>query len=190
VPAPTTTLPIAQVLAYDPLSDPRVLTATTSEAAYERRAGGVIRAYRGILGRIPDQSGLTAWANGIAAGTATLDGMADATARSSEFVGKYGNLSNDAFTTRIYQNTFGRNPTKTEANAARSLFSKGKSRGAVANSIIGTTAGQTAGAARVQAVSSYEVVTATVPSTIQDAGWLATGSSLAVRLAKLAGFMS
>jgi hypothetical protein len=188
--APTTTTFQQQAVGYDPTTDARVLALSTTEAAYEARSGDVIRAYRSILGRLPDHAGLTAWANGIATGAATIDGMADATARSSEFIGKYGNLSNDAFVTRVYQNTFGRNPSKAEATAAKSLFSKGKSRGAVANSVTTTTAAKTAAAARVQAVSAYEVVKGSVPTVAQDTGWLATGTSFPVRLAKLAGFMS
>jgi hypothetical protein len=74
-----------------------------SEAAAE-----VARLYDTVLGRAPDVAGLSFWKGGLEAGTASLQGMADAFTGSAEFRAKYGALDNRGFADALYVNTLDR----------------------------------------------------------------------------------
>lgn len=71
-------------------------------------AAQVARLYDAALGRLPDAAGLGYWTRAIDAGSATLAGLAASFVASTEFVAKYGALSDSAFVSAIYQNTLGR----------------------------------------------------------------------------------
>jgi hypothetical protein len=184
--APPTTTPGQG--GYEPSTDARVQPLLTKESAAEARYGDLIRAYRGVLGRLPDTGGLTSWANSLSApGGPTVASMMNSMASSSEFTWRYGNLSNDAFVTRVYLNTFGRNPTTVELASARAVLARGTSRGTVAAAIINADTGKAAAANRVQAVASYMALLNRVPTAAEERGWTASGPTLAWRLARLGG---
>lgn len=66
-----------------------------------------VRLYSAYLVRIPDKGGLDFWLNRRRNGW-TLSRISNNFAKSSEFTGRYGTLSNRAFVEQIYQNVLGR----------------------------------------------------------------------------------
>ena len=73
----------------------------------DQQASQVARLYYTTLGRAPDAGGLTFWTNALKSGTPLLD-QALAFTQSTEFVGRYGALSNSAFVSTLYVNVLGR----------------------------------------------------------------------------------
>jgi M6 family metalloprotease-like protein len=69
----------------------------------------VIKLYLAVLGRDPDYSGWAFWFNGMQSGAPASTVLASFLS-SAEFIGRYGNLSNSAFVTLVYQNVLGRAP--------------------------------------------------------------------------------
>jgi hypothetical protein len=67
----------------------------------------VARLYRATFLRIPDRSGLDYWIGKKRRGT-KLTAIAESFARSSEFVRRYGTLSDRAYVERLYTNVLGR----------------------------------------------------------------------------------
>lgn len=94
-------------LASAPAAD--LITALQAAPAWDANAGMNTRLYRAAFGRTPDTSGLDYWVRQRWAGRGPVS-IANHFAVSSEFVRAYGNLSNDAYIVRIYQNVFGRDP--------------------------------------------------------------------------------
>ncbi|MGN6695636.1 MAG: DUF4214 domain-containing protein [Aquihabitans sp.] len=78
---------------------------TSSEA--DNRVHAVTRLYRAYFLRNPDHSGMQYWLTKRGQGQ-TLTKISQSFAVSSEFVRKYGSLSNAAFVDRVYQNVLGR----------------------------------------------------------------------------------
>jgi serralysin len=74
----------------------------------DEQAATVARLYYSALGRGPDAGGLIAWTNALKSGGQTLLQEATAFASSSEFQGKYGNLTNADFVNLLYHNVLGR----------------------------------------------------------------------------------
>jgi hypothetical protein len=72
-------------------------------------AGQVYRLYEATLDRAPDQQGLTNWVNALNSGT-SLQTVANGFVGSTEFQATYGNLSNTAFVTLLYENVLDRAP--------------------------------------------------------------------------------
>ncbi|MEZ5182065.1 MAG: DUF4214 domain-containing protein [Acidimicrobiales bacterium] len=77
-----------------------------SGAAVER-VEPLVRLYRAFFLRDPDRGGLDYWARRRAAGVRLVD-VAERFARSSEFVRRYGALSDRAFVELVYRNVFDR----------------------------------------------------------------------------------
>lgn len=71
--------------------------------------GPAIRLYRAYFLRIPDPSGLDFWVNRRRNG-ATLSSISQQFAVSSEFLRRYGSLTNAQFIDQVYRNVFGRAP--------------------------------------------------------------------------------
>lgn len=67
----------------------------------------VTRLYRAAFGRLPDRNGLSYWSRRHAAGT-TLIHIAEPFVASSEFVRRYGALTDAAFVDLVYRNVLGR----------------------------------------------------------------------------------
>lgn len=63
----------------------------------------IARLYDAVLGRLPDQSGLTSWANVADNSGVTLLQIADAFTQSSEFQSRFGSLSNQQFIEQLYR---------------------------------------------------------------------------------------
>ena len=79
---------------------------TTSTEA-DNRVHAVTRLYKAYYLRNPDHSGLTYWLNRRGEGR-SITSISQSFATSSEFVRRYGSLSNAAFVDRVYQNVLGR----------------------------------------------------------------------------------
>ncbi len=69
--------------------------------------GQVIRLYRAYVLRNPDQGGFLFWRRALLNGTGLVT-ISDFFAQSDEFIGRYGNLTNDQFVDQIYTNVLGR----------------------------------------------------------------------------------
>ena len=89
-------------------STPAVVTHL-AHGTFDDDLGPVTRLYWAFFHRLPDPSGLTYWVKKHAGGM-TLRKIADQFAKSSEFHTKYGNVSNTAFVTLVYQNVLERQP--------------------------------------------------------------------------------
>jgi len=72
----------------------------------------VSRLYLAALRRVPDAAGLDNWVNYVRAGN-SLQAMADAFASSTEFLNRYGAMSNSQYVAQLYRDVLGR-----EADAA------------------------------------------------------------------------
>lgn len=90
-----------------PASD--LIVALQNSAAWDANAGMNTRLYRAAFLRTPDSGGLGHWIGRRWAGWGPVS-IANHFASSSEFINRYGRLSDDAFVTRIYQNVFERDP--------------------------------------------------------------------------------
>ncbi|MEZ5137596.1 MAG: M64 family metallopeptidase [Acidimicrobiales bacterium] len=91
-----------------------------------------VRLYRAFLQRTPDAGGQRFWVSRKRAGTWTITRMADHFASSSEFLRKYGTLTNRQFVTRIYTDVMGRNADPGGVDYwTRQLDLRRKSRGQV-----------------------------------------------------------
>jgi lysophospholipase L1-like esterase len=83
----------------------RLRSGTWFDGAY----GPAIRLYRAYFLRLPDPSGLDYWANRRREGR-TLAKISLQFSQSSEFLRRYGSLTNAQFIDQIYTNVFGRAP--------------------------------------------------------------------------------
>ena len=92
----------------------------------------VARLYRAFLGRTPDAGGLQFWVGRRRSGDWTLVRTADQFAASSEFIRKYGALTNRQYVTRIYTDVLGRPADQGGVDYwTRQLDLKRRSRGSV-----------------------------------------------------------
>ncbi|MCB0957995.1 MAG: DUF4214 domain-containing protein [Acidimicrobiales bacterium] len=84
------------------------LVELLGRGAAVERVEPLVRLYRAFFLRDPDRGGLDYWARRRAAGVRLVD-VAERFARSSEFVRRYGALSDRAFVELVYRNVFDRN---------------------------------------------------------------------------------
>lgn len=75
-----------------------------------RNRAPVARLYLAAFGRAPEPAGLAYWAGRLDEGTATLRSISTFFASSAEFKATYGNTTNAAFVTLVYQNVLDRAP--------------------------------------------------------------------------------
>lgn len=99
-------------------------------AWFDGAYGPAIRLYRAYFLRLPDPSGLDYWAGRRRAGR-TLDKISQQFSVSSEFVRRYGDLTDAAFIDTIYQNVFGRAPDPSGRDFYLRRLANGWSRGQV-----------------------------------------------------------
>ena len=92
--------------------------------------GPATRLYKAYFLRIPDPSGLDYWAGRRRAGR-TLSSIAQGFAKSSEFIRRYGQLTDGAFVDTVYQNVFGRAPDPSGRAFYLGRLTAGWSRGRV-----------------------------------------------------------
>lgn len=75
---------------------------------YWQKQSPVIRLYQAYFLRIPDLSGLNFWTNRYRNGTWTLSAISQSFATSSEFINRYGSLTNQQFVEQVYLNVLDR----------------------------------------------------------------------------------
>jgi Tol biopolymer transport system component len=80
-----------------------------ADGAFGTKRAPLVRLYVAYFKRLPDTGGLTYWLGKRNEGM-TLDQVSAKFAASNEFKTKYGNTTNSAFTTLVYQNVLDRNP--------------------------------------------------------------------------------
>jgi len=107
-------------------SEPNPIAATS---IFPARAE-VIRLYKAFFGRLPDSAGLDHWVDARRSGLGLIR-IAEAFAASTEFVDRYGNLSNRQFVTLVYQNVLGREADADGLAHWTSVLDGGKGRGDV-----------------------------------------------------------
>ena len=88
----------------------------------------VARLYDITLGRLPDLQGLTGWTQALENGSATLLQEINGFMASAEFQATYGNLTNAAFVTLLYENTLHRAPDQAGLNGWVGALDSGVSR--------------------------------------------------------------
>lgn len=90
-----------------------VLLGDPGDAWFDVNAGRVVRLYRAVLDRAPDQAGLLGWVAALQDG-ARLPDVARGFVASPEFRAAYGGLDDAGFVTLLYQNVLGRDPGAAE----------------------------------------------------------------------------
>ena len=80
-----------------------------AHGTFDDRRGPVTRLYWAFFKRLPDAGGFTYWLTKNSTGT-NLNTIANFFAQSSEFQNTYGNTSNSAYVTLVYNNVLDRSP--------------------------------------------------------------------------------
>lgn len=91
----------------------------------------LFRLYGATLDRLPDMTGLTGWAERLAAGSATLASVASGFVGSIEFQNVYGALDNAGFVSLMYRNVLDRVAAQAEIDAWLARMAGGESRAQV-----------------------------------------------------------
>jgi len=114
---------------FDGGTSPATLIETLRKgAAWDGRVGPVTRLYSAYFLRSPDDDGLEFWVNRSRNGT-RLYAISSTFAASSEFVRRYGALTNAEFASLVYQNVLGRAPDPTGLAYWTKQLDKGQTRG-------------------------------------------------------------
>ncbi len=141
----------------------------------------VIRLYSAYFLRTPDTSGLDFWLSRRRSGW-TLSRISDSFAGSSEFVRRYGSLTNQDYVQLVYSNVLNRPPDTTGLNYwTGQLDAKKKSRGQVMLNFSDSNEYKNKRATYVDAVSLYLQFLGRAPtgSQLQDLQTQLEGSSVA-----------
>lgn len=157
-----------------------IVTEALAMPPWTNEVAPIARLYTAYFARLPDQAGLDFWVAQRRAG-AGLDAVSAAFARTSEFRGQYGALSDRDFVTQLYRNVFGR-----EADAAGRDYwvvriAQGTSRGRVVTLFSESPEGRTLLGPMVQTSMVWRALMGTTPSLAEvrpSVDWLAGGGSL------------
>ena len=134
----------------------------------------VARLYRAFLGRTPDAGGLTYWVGRRRSGTWTLLRTADHFASSSEFIRRYGSLSNRQYVTRLYTDVLQRDPDRGGVDYwTRQLDLKRRSRGSVMVGFSESSEFTRKQAGNTDAAVAYVFLLGRAPSSAEVAEWVA-----------------
>lgn len=87
----------------------QVIDSFFGSTEFQSNRAPIVRLYFAFFLRIPDYAGLLGWMNNAKNGM-TLSQISENFAQSSEFLTRYGSLTNDQFVTLLYQNVLGRVP--------------------------------------------------------------------------------
>ncbi len=90
-------------------SPEREILVLATAPAWAAKRGPLSRLYIAYFKRLPDAGGIDYWLGRMNGGL-TLNAVSAEFAKSSEFRTLYGNTSNSAFVTLVYQNVLGRSP--------------------------------------------------------------------------------
>ncbi|MEZ5379997.1 MAG: DUF4214 domain-containing protein [Acidimicrobiales bacterium] len=113
--------------------------ATGTAPPQTSAAGELIRLYRAVFGRFPDELGYRYWAAQQAGGL-TLDAMIDSFAVSAEYRQRYGTNPSDAVAiAQLYRNVLDREPDAAGAAYWQEQLSNGVSRNVMLNSFVDST---------------------------------------------------
>ncbi len=126
--------PAALVVAASASAEAVVATATSPPQSGD--AGQLIRLYRAVFGRFPDQLGYRYWAGQQLDGL-SLDAMIDSFAVSAEYEQRFGrNQSDDQLIAQLYRNVLGRNPDADGANYWRQVLADGAGRNVMLHAFV------------------------------------------------------
>ncbi len=118
---------------------PGAVIASDTSDVQSSASGQLVRLYRAVFGRFPDQAGYRYWAGQQAAGLST-DAMIDAFAESREFSLRYGSeFESDVAIALLYQNVLGRSPDAAGAAYWREQVGAGLGRNGLLASFVDST---------------------------------------------------
>ena len=135
-------------------------------AEADSRVHAVTRLYKAYLLRNPDHAGFTYWLNRRGEGR-TLVSISQSFATSSEFVRRYGSLTNAAFVDRVYRNVLGRPADKSGTTYWKTRLDGGMPRGQVMANFSQSSEYIRATEAGVRVVGTYEAMLRRAPAADQ-----------------------
>ena len=174
-PSPAESATWVSRLTATPTDKGAMVDALRRSAASTQAVDPAVRLYRAFLGRAPDVSGLEFWIGRRRAGTWTLVRMADHFAASSEFLRKYGTLSDEQFVRRIYVDVLGRaaDPSGVAYWTGR-LSTKARSRGSVMVGFSESSEYQRKQAENTDLAVAYALLLGRQPDGAEAADWVAS----------------
>lgn len=129
-----------------------------------------IRLYLGYFLRIPDFKGLDYWIRKVRAGT-SLDVAASQFAGGSEFLRRYGELSNEDYLVQIYRNLFDRDPDSSGLDYWLRRLDGGAKRGWVMRQFCESTEYQRQTASQVRVLQVHAAMLGRMPSAAEYQRW-------------------
>jgi hypothetical protein len=133
-----------------------------------------VRLYRAFLQRTPDAGGLRFWVTRRRNGSWTLVRMAQSFATSSEFINKYGALTNEQFVKRIYTDVLERTPDSGGVTFwTNQLDTHRRSRGAVMVGFSESSEYKRKQAENTDVAAAYIFLMGRKPTTFEVADWVA-----------------
>jgi len=167
---------------------PMTVDLVTSTEA-DVRTWSIPRLYFAYFQRRPDHSGLRYWWSRLRGGTASLGAISQAFAESSEFVTTYGNLDDDAFVRRVYQNVLGRAPDQSGLDFWKGQLQSGqRNRGQVMTGFSESPEFHRKTFAEVASIVVHETLLGRAPNDSEYAHWrdvFASTGSVASRVTEI-----
>ncbi|MCU1356972.1 MAG: putative trypsin-like protease [Acidimicrobiales bacterium] len=137
-----------------------------NSAKWQDNGGTIARLYKAAFLRIPDTNGYTHWTNRRWAGIGPV-AIAQNYATSSEFLNRYGSLSDDAYIERLYQNVFERAADPQGKAYWHGKLASGTSRGRVLYELSNSNEYRGANVAYVRTVTASFALLRTVPTSAE-----------------------
>jgi hypothetical protein len=108
---------------------PGLVESRHTAAYWDGTLGPIVRLYRAVYRRDPETGGLAYWEGEVRSRRQTINRMAEVVARGAEFRALYGNLSDTAFVTKVYELVLERPPTQTDLAYWTGELRRGQGRG-------------------------------------------------------------
>jgi hypothetical protein len=161
----------------------------SSEASL--RTWSIPRLYLAYFLRPPEHDGLRFWWNRYHAGTSSLGAISQAFASSSEFTNRYGDLGDEAFVRRVYQNVLQREPDASGLAFWTGQLDRGvRSRGGVMTGFSESGEFVRNTFARVGAIVVHEALLGRAPTASEYTTWtqrIVESGSLGPRVSQILG---
>jgi hypothetical protein len=171
----------------DPTAPMTVDLVTSPEADF--RTWSIPRLYFAYFQRRPDHGGLRYWWGRLRGGTASLGGISQAFAESSEFMTTYGSLNDDAFVRRVYQNVLGRAPDQSGLDFWKGQLQSGnRNRGQVMTGFSESAEFHRRTFAEVGSIVVHETLLGRAPTASEYTKWrtaFASSGSVASRVTEI-----
>lgn len=116
-------------LEAEAVSAVELVESLRTAAYWDGTLGPIVRLYRAVYRRDPETGGLIYWEGELRSRRQTINRMAEVVARGAEFRALYGNLSDTAFVTKVYELVLERPPTQTDLAYWTGELRRGQGRG-------------------------------------------------------------